>query len=214
MKVGPLVTLGAVVVLGTGIWLVNVSQEPKPASPATPVAGSPPTTVAAPPPSTPPPAAFPAKADYVGKAQARSGVVTVEITVSGDKAIAYACDGKSVEAWLHGSALNGVVNLVNKDNTSRLDGHLTGDNVVGTLLLRQEQLNFTAAQAQPPAGLYVYSQNGVRSSWIIDRNNAVTGVQRRPDGSTSPAPSLSIDGTASINGKPVAATRVAGDSNV
>jgi len=161
-----------------------------------------------------PPTAFPPKADYVGKVQASSGVVTLEITVAADKAIAYACDGKKVEAWLRGSAVNGVVNLASKDNTSRLDGHLEGDKVIGTLFLHQEQLSFTAAQSQPPAGLYTYLQDGVRDSWIIDQNNAVTGVQRRPDGSTSPAPSLSTNGTATVNGQSVAATRVQGDSNV
>jgi hypothetical protein len=209
---GPLLTLGAVAAVGIAIWLVNVSHEPEPTPPGKPSATAPaqaPSTAPA-----PPPVQFPAKADYVGKIPTSSGVMTLEIAINGTNAIAYACDGNTVEAWLRGSAQNGVVSLANKDKTSRLEGRLEGNNVVGTLWIGEKKWDFATAPVQPPAGLYVYNQNGVRSSWIIDQNGAVTGVQRQPDGSTSPAPSLSTVGTAQINGQTVTATRVEGDSNV
>ena len=155
MKIrGPILTLGAVVVLGAGILLVNISKEQS-APPANPYKHTTTTAAAATPappppaPSTPPPV-FPAKADYVGKVPTADRTVTVEITVDGDKAIAYACDGNTVEAWLRGSAING----------------------------------------------------------------AVTGVQRREDGSTTPAPKLTTDGIADIDGIEVRAIRVEGDSDV
>ncbi len=100
MKIrGPLVTLGAVAVLGVGILLVNMSKEES-APPGKPAAQSTttvaPTTAAAPPaPTTPPPPAFPAQADYVGKIPTANGTITLEITVQGDKAVAYACDGNT-----------------------------------------------------------------------------------------------------------------------
>jgi hypothetical protein len=165
-------------------------------------------------PATPARPVFPLKADYVGKIPISSGVITVHITVDGKKAIAYACDGDTVEVWLVGSAENGVVTLFNKDKTSRLEGRLQGSTVVGTLWIGQKKWDFTTAAVQPPAGLYVYQEGGVRSSWIIDANQAATGVQRQPDGSTSAAPNLSIDGTAVINGRTVAAIRVEVDSDV
>ncbi|HZN81117.1 MAG TPA: hypothetical protein VFC01_15735 [Mycobacterium sp.] len=221
MKIrGPLVTLGAVAVLGIGILLVNMSKEESPppgksaAESTTAVAT---TTTAAPapaPPSTPPPPAFPAKADYVGKIPTANGTITLEITVDGDKAIAYACDGNTVESWLRGSAVNGAVSLANKDKTSRLEGRLEGNAVVGTLWIGEKQWDFNAPAAQPPAGLYVYENAGVRNSWIIDPSGGVTGVQRREDGSTAPAPSLTTDGIADIDGIEVKAIRVEGDSNV
>jgi len=218
---GPLVTLGAVAALGVGIWLVNVSQEPDPAPPGKPVAESttttpttPATQAPAPTPPPPPAAAFPAKADYVGKIPISSGVITLEITVDKDKAVAYACDGNTVEVWLRGSALNGVVNLANKDKTSRLEGRLQGSAVVGTLWIGEKQWDFTAPAAQPPAGLYVYEEAGARNSWIIDADGGVTGVQRQADGSTVPAPGLAIDGTTVIDGRTVVATRIEGDSDV
>jgi hypothetical protein len=217
MKVrGPLLTLGAVAAVGVALLLVNISQEPDRTPSGKPVAQS--TTTAAPAPSTapapPPPVQFPAKADYVGKIPTSSGVITLEITINSTNAIAYACDGSTVETWLRGSAQDGVVSLANKDKTSRLEGRLDGNNVVGTLWIGEKKWDFTTAPAQPPAGLYVYNQNGVRSSWIIDQNGSVTGVQRQPDGSTSPAPSLSTNGTAQINGQTVTATRVEGNSDV
>ena len=174
-----------------------------------------PTTAAAPPaPSTPPPPAFPAQADYVGKIPTANGTITLEITVQGDKAVAYACDGNTVESWLRGSAVNGALSLANKDKTSRLEGHIEGNAVVGTLWIGEKKWDFNAPAAQPPAGLYVYENAGVRNSWIVDPNGGVTGVQRREDGSTAPAPRLTTDGIANIDGIEVKAIRVQGASDV
>jgi hypothetical protein len=220
MKIrGPLVTLAAVAALGVGILLVNISKEES-APPANRYGQSTTTAAAATPatpppaPSPPPPPAFPAKADYVGKIPTANGTITLEITVDGDKAIAYACDGNTIESWLRGSAVNGLVSLANKDKTSRLEGHLEGSAIVGTLWIGDKKWDFNAPAAQPPAGLYVYENAGVRNSWIIDPNGGVTGVQRREDGSTAPAPKLTTDGIANIDGIEVKAIRVEGGSNV
>jgi hypothetical protein len=205
---GPLVTLAAVAALGGGLWWMNVSQETA-EPPAKPVAQS--TTTAAPappPPAPPPPVAFPAKANYVGKIPTAVGVTTLEITVNGPKAVAYACDGNTFEVWLRGSATNGVLSLASKDKKSRLAGRPQGTTVVGNLSIGEKNWDFTTAQVAPPAGLYVYEFDGARSSWIVDANGGVTGVQQRADGSTAPAPGLSTDGTAVLDGKTVTATRV------
>ena len=220
MKIrGPLVTLAAVAVLGAGILLVNMSKE-EPAPQANPYSQATTTAAAAAPaapppaPSTPPPPAFPAQADYVGKIPTANGTITLEITVQGDKAVAYACDGNTVESWLRGSAVNGAVSLANKDKTSRLEGHLEGNAIVGTLWIGEKKWDVNAPVAQPPAGLYVYDNAGVRNSWIVDPNGGVTGVQRREDGSTAPAPRLTTDGIANVDGIEVKAVRVQGASDV
>jgi hypothetical protein len=220
MKIrGPILTLVAVAVLGIGILLVNMSKEksgpmdnPYSQSTTTAAAAAP----AAPPtaPSTPPPPAFPAKADYVGKIPTANGTITLEITVQGDKAIAYGCDGNKVESWLRGSAVNGTVSLANKDKTSHLDGRLEGTAIVGTLSIGEKKWDFNAPLALPPAGLYVYENAGVRNSWIVDPDGGVTGVQRREDGSTAPAPTLTTEGIANVDGIEVRAIRVEGDSDV
>jgi hypothetical protein len=220
MKIrGPLVTLAAVAVLGAGILLVNMSKE-EPAPQANPYSQATTTAAAATPaapqpaPSTPPPPAFPAQADYVGKIPTANGTITLEITVQGDKAVAYACDGNTVESWLRGSAVNGAVSLANKDKTSRLEGHLEGNAIVGTLWIGEKKWDVNAPVAHPPAGLYVYDNAGVRNSWIVDPNGGVTGVQRREDGSTAPAPRLTTDGIANVDGIEVKAIRVQGASDV
>ena len=151
MKIrGPILTLVAVAVLGVGILLVNMSNEQS-APPVNPYGKSTTTAAAATPatpppaPSTPPPPAFPAKADYVGKIPTANATITVEITVQGDKAIAYACDGNKVESWLRGSAMDGTVSLASKDKTSRLDGRLEGNAIDGTLSIGDKKWDFNAA---------------------------------------------------------------------
>jgi hypothetical protein len=218
MKIrGPIATLAAVAALGVGLVLVNVSQQgdsaPNPYTRSTTTAA--PTAAPAPaPPPAPPAPAFPAKADYVGKIPTAKGTITLDISVEGDKAVAYACDGNSIESWLRGGATNGALSLASKDKTGRLEGQLEGNAVVGTLWIGEKKWDFKADPAQPPAGLYIYDKAGVRNGWIIDASGGVTGVQRRPDGSTAPAPGLSIDRTAVIDGQTIVATKVEGASDV
>jgi len=219
MKVrGPLITVVAAAALGAGILLVNVSQQPdapqvgKPAATSTVTAAAKPAPPPAP--AAPPAPAFPAKADYVGTIPTAAGHITLDISVEGDKAVAYACDGYTVESWLRGPAVAGTVSLTSKDKTSRLEGRLDGAAVVGTLSIGEKQWDFVAQPAAPPAGLYVYQDGDVRSSWIVDSTGTVTGVMRLDDGTAVPAPGLGTDGTAVIDGRTVTATRVQGASDV
>ena len=213
MKVrGPLVTVAAVAVLGAGILFTNISQEQGSVVTGTPVAAPVTTTVTAPP--APPAPSFPAKADYVGKIPTAKGVITLDIAIEGDKAVAYACDGNSIESWMRGPAVDGAVSLESKDKTGRIEGRLDGSAVVGTLWIGAKKWDFTAERAQSPAGLYVYEQDGVRSSWIVDSSGKATGVLRSDGGSTSPAPGLDAGGSAIIDGQTVTAARVGGTDDV
>ena len=200
MKIrGPMVTLGAVAAVGAGMWLVNVSQQTE-----TPPVAEAPVSVAAPPsPTAPRLQQFPAKADYVGTVSTNYGSITLDINVGGNRAVAYACDGNSVEVWLRGDATDGVVRLASKDKASTIDGRLRGSTVAGTLEIRGKSWQFVASEVNEPAGLYIEQGVDGRSSWIVDGDGSVTGVLRRPDGSTVPAPELAGD-----------ATRVNGDTDV
>ncbi|MGA5463940.1 hypothetical protein [Mycobacterium sp. NPDC050041] len=149
MKVAsPVATLGAVAALGAGLFLVNMSKEEPPAAPATASVTAPAAAPSAPasPQPAPPGRAFPAKADYVGEIPTRSGVLTLDIAVDGQKAVGYACDNYTVETWLEGSAANGMVTLWDKDRTSRLDGRLEGSAVAGTLRIGESTWAFTATR--------------------------------------------------------------------
>ncbi|MFC9438099.1 hypothetical protein [Nocardia sp. NPDC057030] len=216
-RLGPWLTLAAVAVLGIVLLVVNMSKETEPA--AVPKSAEVTTGVVAtsrvPAPTTAaPPLRFPPKADYVGTIPPATGApITVSITVAGDKATAYACDGSKVESWLQGSAAGGALQLSGK-NDAELNGRYDGRVVAGTLWLGEKKWEFSAAPVQSPAGLYVYNEGGSRQSWIVDANGTVTGVQRAPDGSTSPAPGLSPDATAIVNGKQITANKVSGGDSV
>ncbi|WP_155944208.1 hypothetical protein [Mycobacterium sp. 360MFTsu5.1] len=176
MKVaGPLVTLGAVAALGIGIYAVNVSKESQPAAPVPSTSqAAPPTSQAAPPIATTPAAVpFPAAADYQGKVETKAGVITLDISVKGAAARAYACDGKAVETWLSGPADAGVVNLTSKDKTSHLEGRHDGKSVAGTLTIGEKSWPFTAFAVQPPAGLYVSQKQ--RRAKQLDRRRGQGG---------------------------------------
>ena len=213
MKIrGPVVTLSAVAVLGAGILFVNISQEKASLVTGTPVAAPVTTTVTTSP--APPAPSFPATADYVGEITTAKGVITLDIAVEGDVAVAYACDGNVIESWMRGPAIEGAVSLSSKDKTGRLEGRLDGTAVVGTLWIGAKKWGFTAEPAQSPAGLYVYEQDGVRGSWVVDSSGKATGVLRLGDGSTMPAPGLAPDGRAVIDGRTVTVARVRGTDDV
>ncbi|WP_194819443.1 hypothetical protein [Nocardia sp. XZ_19_385] len=211
-RLGPWLTLAAVAVLGLVLLVVNLSKDTEPTT-AQPNSGPSASETAAPttePKATP----FPANADYVATIPLDAGgTMTLEITVEGDKAIAYACDGKTIESWLQGPATNGALKLTGK-NDATLTGTHDGTAVNGNLSIGGKQWEFSASPVTPPAGLYVYNEGGVRQSWIVDENGGVTGVQRAANGATSPAAPLNSDATAVVNGKKITATKVSGGDSV
>ncbi len=161
MKIrGPIATLGAVAVLGTGLWLVNVSKQSEPApQPAAATVTSVPAAVPAaePAPATPPapstPAAVPfgGREDFVANIPIKSGNLVLEIRVTGDKARAYACDNESIETWFSGSAANGLLKLDSADKVSHLDGRHQGNTVVGNLRIGEKSWDFTAVPGETSA---------------------------------------------------------------
>jgi len=157
---GPIATLGAVAVLGTGLWLVNVNKQSEPApQPAAATATSAPAAVPAvepaptipPAPSTPAAAPFGGQEDFVANIPIKSGNLALEIRVTGDKARAYACDNEGIETWLSGSAANGVLKLGSADKVSQLDGRHQGNTVVGSLRIGEKSWDFTAVPGETSA---------------------------------------------------------------
>ena len=188
MRKGPLITLIAVAVLGIGLLAVNMSKQSDDSAPAaTSGAPTPSDTSSSEPTATEPGARFPDVQDYVGSAN--GGRITVSVTVEADQAIAYICDGATVEAWLTGSAIDGTVDLANARGAT-LTGRLSGTDIDGALELPGEQaIAFTAGPVAPPSGLYVRKTDEGRQSWIVDGTDVV-GVSRDARGNTSPAPAL------------------------
>ncbi|UFS99854.1 hypothetical protein [Nocardia huaxiensis] len=179
-RAGPYLTLAAAAILGGGLLVTNtltgLSRDADSARPAATAPGT--STVTN----------FPQQADYMTVIATDAKPITLSLTVTGVKAVGYACDGASVETWLRGAAEAG--RMVLKGNNSQLEGTLEGDAVRGTLTLAERTYDFTAPQVQPPAGIYLARTDSGRDSWIVGPDGSVTGVRRAPDGSTSPAPDL------------------------
>jgi hypothetical protein len=151
MKISsPLLTLAALAAAAAAVWSVNGSHEPRATVPAAPTT-APATSAAAPAavPTDPPRRSDPRPIRYVAEIPTRSSTLTLDITVEGERARAYACDNEGIEVWLRGRAVDGWVDLANTGGTSRLYGRLTDAGVTGTLSVDGRQWNFTAG---PVAG--------------------------------------------------------------
>ena len=149
---GPIATLGAVAVLGTGLWLVNVGKQSESVpQPAAATATSAPAPIPPPAPSTPAATPFAGRDDFVANIPTKNGNLALEIRVTGDKARAYACDNAGIEAWLAGSAANGVLKLGSADKVSQLDGRHEGNAVVGNLRIGGKSWDFTAVPGETSA---------------------------------------------------------------
>ena len=153
MKIkGPIATLGAVAVLGTGLWLVNVNNQsepvPQPAA-ATAVAEPAPTTPPAP--HTPAAVPFGGREDFVANIPTKSGNLALEIRVTGNEARAYACDNEGIETWFSGSASDGLLKLYSADKVGRLDGRHQGNTVVGNLKIGEKNWDFIAVPGETSA---------------------------------------------------------------
>jgi hypothetical protein len=124
------------------------------------------------------PAAAPAT--YAGKVT--GGAATIAISVKGDKAIAYLCDGNRTEAWLQGSARNGELVLRGAGN-ARLTGTYDETSAEGNVNASGRRFTFAVRAVKPPSGLYRASANVANAQivegWIVDGNGEVTGTMTR-----------------------------------
>jgi hypothetical protein len=222
-KYAPLATLVAVVLLGAGLLVVNMISNPTketttaaPAGVASAAAAPSEPAVAAPVPAAPAPAA-PAVAEKAYTGRSSGNEVTVAIAVKNGKAVAYACDGKKIEAWLEGTVTGDTLSLSGK--TSNLTGTLDDKATFGTITVDGKEWPFSAKGVSSPAGLYegrgTLAGVATRVGWIVEDNGNVTGV-KSANGTREPAPPLNPadPGATSIDGTPVTVTALAGDATV
>jgi hypothetical protein len=177
---------------------------------------------------------FPQTARYIADMpMPDGGTMTLGVAVSGEKVVAYACDGSKDEAWFFGSQDDGALDITGKFRDT-LVADYDGGNVVGDLTMDGVTYTFTAPQVADPAGMYTAELGGVRASWVVRPDDTMTGVQFTPrdDDKTvfelqgeefrqrvrnarelTPAPALTVDGLrTTINGQPVVAELVTGDT--
>ncbi len=158
--IGPIATIAAVGIVGSGWWLVNTAQNPNPPAEAvqaevSPAAAAPPAeppAAAAPPAGPPAPEGFPQHGDYLAEIPLKSSVLVVEMTVDGQYAKAYACDNVGIETWLSGPATYGGIALADKTGSDRLDGQLRDGAIVGTLWVGERSWEFEATRVGADGG--------------------------------------------------------------
>jgi hypothetical protein len=184
--------------------VTQTSEQPPPATPQAPATTQAPaqTTTAAP--------TFPAEVVYAGRASASQ--LAIAVAVKGDQAAAYLCDGRSIEAWLRGTAEQGKVVLSTKDGSARLTAALDGQNLAGTASVGGREYPFVIGVAEPPAGLYRGSEGSTTIGWIGLPDGSQVGIART-GGSPVPAPALDPqDDAVTVDGQQIDVDKVAGDT--
>jgi hypothetical protein len=155
------------------------------------------------------PAAQNVKRDYAGFTV--GGAATLAIAVRGDKAIAYLCDGKVVEAWMRGTVTNGTYDLKGK-NGAHLTGSTNGaGKIAGEALARGTSFDFNVKPVKRPSGLWRLTAEvrgaKVDGGWIVlpPPDSRQIGLLDT-NGTPGPAPSLDPNsGSVNVNGEDVRA---------
>jgi hypothetical protein len=141
------------------------------------------------------------KAVYAGRVD--GGAATIAVSVKGDKAIAYICDGKRVEQWLSGTVAGNQVTLAGTGNAS-LNAEITGNRLAGTVNAKRKNWTFDIKTVKKPSGLYQAAANvrgaEVVGSWIVLENGEQVGVVST-DGEPGPAQAFDTNtGTVEVEG--------------
>jgi len=207
----PLITLLTGAALGVVLLVANMLADPsgKPASSSTAAAAATsapapansapasPTSATesspaspAPAPATPSPTSVttsPVKATYAGRVGGGGGSVAVSIHDS--QAIAYVCNGSTVEAWFKGTAVNGVLIMTGK-NHSHFSAIYDFGKVTGDVLAHGTDYSFSVPVVSKPSGLYrataVVRGATIKAGWIVLSDGTQVGSVE--PFSTSPAP--------------------------
>jgi hypothetical protein len=225
----PLVTLLGLVAAFAIMFGVNMASSaprgsyaspsptpPASAGPAAPTSAAP---SSEPPSPTPPPSPtlsasesevekFPNKVVYAGRTEDDSAAIAV--AVLGDKAAAYLCDGRSVEAWLSGKVVGDEISLTGK-NGAALEAKLVHGALEGKIELADEELPFLINEAEPPAGLYRARGAKTTIGWIVLPDGSQVGIQTTGEES-APAPKLDPDNPeVTVDGESLQGEPVSGD---
>lgn len=156
------------------------------------------------------------EAVYTGRSSGNQ--LTLAVETEGDKAAAYLCNGRTIEAWLQGSVNGNQVSLAGNKGAS-LTGSLSGLNMFGTVTASAGvSFPFSAALSPHPAGIYQarIAVNGLatRIGWAVLPDGTQVGLAVA--GTTKyPAPPLDLaNGSFTLNGASFKATPVAGNETV
>jgi hypothetical protein len=156
------------------------------------------------------------EAVYAGRSS--DGQVTLAVVTDGDKATAYVCNGRTVEAWLQGSVNGSQVTLTGQ-NGAVLTASLSGLAMFGMVTPDAGvSLSFSAGLSPRPAGVYqariTVDGLATRIGWAVLPDGTQLGVAAA--GATRyAAPPLDLsDNRFTLGGTSFRASPVAGDQTV
>ena len=92
----------------------------------------------------------PTRADFAGRVGGGGG--SVAVSVHGDKAIAYVCNGSTVEGWMKGKVENGKLVLTGKNN-ARLSASYHAGKVSGDVKAHGTDFSFSVSTVSKSSGL-------------------------------------------------------------
>jgi hypothetical protein len=158
-----------------------------------------------------PPQAPPLNVTWAGEVK---GAGTLAISAKGDKAIAYLCDGRRLEAWFTGTAKSGKLSLTGAGG-AKLTGTFGNGRATGTVTAGGRSLGFDLAAVKKPSGLYRATANvrGARivGGWIQLPNGEQVGLATVDGTVVTPSKLDLATGTATVDGVTVMAVPASGE---
>jgi hypothetical protein len=155
------------------------ATETAPAAPSSPAPAAPsPTAVTT----------APVKATYAGRVGGGGG--SVAVSIHGSQAIAYVCNGSTVEAWFKGTAVNGVLIMTGK-NHSHFSAIYDFGKVTGDVLAHGTDYSFSVPVVTKPSGLYrataVVRGATIKAGWIVLSDGTQVGSLEPASDSSAPS---------------------------
>ena len=138
------------------------------------------------------------RADYAGRV--KGGIhASVAISIHGTQAVAYACNGSSVEAWLSGTASGGRLALTGK-NGAVLTGNYDSRRAFGNVSADGITYAFSVYTVKKPSGLYRATADvrgaKIKAGWIVLPDGTEVGSLESNADSAAPsataAPPLNV----------------------
>jgi serine/threonine-protein kinase len=182
------------------------STAPAPSSPAPAESSEAPEQSAEPAESSPaaapspvPARTTPTRADFVGRVGGGGG--SVAVAVHGDKAIAYVCNGSTVEGWMRGKVAGDKLVLTGKNQTHLTASYHAGK-VTGDVEAHDTDYSFSVStvskSTSKSSGLYqataVVQGKTIKVGWIVqDDGTQVGSLELNESGDTAvTAPKLDV----------------------
>ena len=114
----------------------------------------------------------PTRADFTGRVGGGGG--SVAVAVHGDKAIAYVCNGSTVEGWMRGKVENGKLTLTGK-NKAKLTASIHTGTVTGDVEAHGTDYSFSVStvskSSSKSSGLYQATAEvqgkTIKAGWIV-----------------------------------------------